>query len=73
MSSRLFECICSMRPTRSFLSRDEFSSDMPVSILPEYRRQKVSEPTKGSSMILNARTDRGSSSEALRVTGSSVR
>ena len=72
MSSRLLECISSMRPTRSFLSRVEFSRDWPVSILPEYRRQKVSEPTKGSSMILKARTDRGSESEAWRVTGSSV-
>src|ERR1700748_2065513 len=35
-------------------------------------RQKVSDPTKGSSMILNARTDSGSSSEARRTTGSSV-
>jgi hypothetical protein len=35
-------------------------------------RQKVSEPTKGSSMILKARTDSGSSSEAMRTTSSSV-
>jgi hypothetical protein len=35
MSSRELECICSMRPTRSFLSLTVLSSDVPFSSLPE--------------------------------------
>ena len=35
MSSRLFACISSMRPTRSFLSRVELMSPAPDSTLPE--------------------------------------
>ena len=35
MSSRLFACISSMRPMRSFLSLVEFSTVVPDSILPE--------------------------------------
>ena len=35
MSSRLLECMSSMRPTRSLRSREELSSAMPLSSLPE--------------------------------------
>ena len=65
-SSRELACICSRRPMRSFLPFTELYAYEPASSLPEYMRRKVSEPTKGSAMILNARPEKDSSSAGLR-------
>src|SRR3546814_1414126 len=60
-----------MRPTRSRLPFTELRICVPVLITPEYTRTKVSEPTKGSVMILNARPAAGASSLDGRLRTSS--
>src|SRR3546814_2022794 len=60
-----------MRPTRSRLPFTELRICVLVLITPEYTRTKVSEPTKGSVMILNARPAAGASSLDGRLRTSS--
>ena len=67
MSVRSLAFISSMRPMRSRLFLTELSTDEPFSSTPEYMRANVSEPTKGSVMILKASAENGSSSDDGRV------
>ncbi|MNW06414.1 hypothetical protein D3C71_2028120 [compost metagenome] len=64
ISARWLACICTMRPTRSFLPLTELSTASPELSTPEYTRMKVRVPTKGSLAILNASAANGSSSSA---------
>ncbi|SST11396.1 Uncharacterised protein [Acinetobacter baumannii] len=66
ISSRWLACICTIRPTRSFLPFTELSTASPEVSTPEYTRAKVRVPTKGSVAILNASAEKGSSSSAWR-------
>ena len=67
ISSRLFACICSRRPTRSRLSFVALYTYEPLLRTPEYTRKNVSLPTNGSVAILNASPANGASSETSRV------
>ena len=55
---------------RSFLPRIAFSTVSPEFSTPEYTRMKVSWPTYGSVMILNASAENGASSPGLRLSSS---
>ncbi|MCY1444602.1 hypothetical protein D9M71_610830 [compost metagenome] len=66
ISTRWLACICTMRPTRSFLPFTELSTASPELSTPEYTRAKVSVPTKGSVAILKASAENGSLSSAWR-------